>query len=295
MAHLVLTTKPEPAYDDLPEFRYHFPKTYLNVAKTGVGDLVVYYEPRRDTATLERAWGRQCYFATARLVRIDEDPANPDHFYAYVADYLGFDRPVPFREGGHYYERLLQKPDGSTNKGRFGRAVRAIEPIEYQSILSAAFASPPGPVEAAEEAVEPETVRRPILEVIAHRPFRDVMFRRMVRRAYVGTCAMTGLDMKNGGGALEVEAAHIRPIAGPHSGPDSVRNGIALSRTLHWLFDHGHVSIDDDLRILLARRGIPDKVRSMLNEDGRLRAPKSPENRPHRQFLRYHREHIFKG
>src|SRR5258705_5541743 len=55
MAHLVLTTKPEPAYDDLPEFRYHFPKTYLNVARTGVGDLIIYYEPRRDTATLERA------------------------------------------------------------------------------------------------------------------------------------------------------------------------------------------------------------------------------------------------
>lgn len=32
MANAVFTTKVSPTYDDLPEVRYHFPKTYLNFA-----------------------------------------------------------------------------------------------------------------------------------------------------------------------------------------------------------------------------------------------------------------------
>ena len=51
---------------------------------------------------------------------IERDPLRDDHYYAYVEDYLEFDRPVPFRESGFYYESGLQKADGSTNKGSFG-------------------------------------------------------------------------------------------------------------------------------------------------------------------------------
>jgi putative restriction endonuclease len=34
----VLTTKVSPVYDDLPEVRYHFPKTYLRQVESAVGD-----------------------------------------------------------------------------------------------------------------------------------------------------------------------------------------------------------------------------------------------------------------
>ncbi len=47
MAKAVFTTKVEPTYDDLPEFRYHFPRSYLRQAEAAVGDWAVYYEPRR--------------------------------------------------------------------------------------------------------------------------------------------------------------------------------------------------------------------------------------------------------
>ncbi len=43
----IFTTKIEPAYDDLPEERYHFPRTYLSQVEAAVGDWIVYYEPRR--------------------------------------------------------------------------------------------------------------------------------------------------------------------------------------------------------------------------------------------------------
>jgi len=67
------------------------------------------------------------------------------------------------------------------------------------------------------------------------RPFRDAAFAVSVKAAYFNTCAMTGLQIINGGGRAEVQAAHIRPVAA--GGSDSVRNGLALSGTIHWMFD----------------------------------------------------------
>jgi len=67
MAKAVFTTKVKPAYDDLPEFRYHFPRTYLRQAEAAVGDWIVYYEPRRTSADSSSHGGRQAYFVTARV------------------------------------------------------------------------------------------------------------------------------------------------------------------------------------------------------------------------------------
>ena len=77
MPKAVLTTKVDPSYDDLPEERYHFPRTYLNAARAALGDWIVYYEPRRSSAHLSSSGGRQSYFATARIVRSMAIRANP--------------------------------------------------------------------------------------------------------------------------------------------------------------------------------------------------------------------------
>ncbi|MES2056593.1 MAG: hypothetical protein V4564_11705 [Pseudomonadota bacterium] len=97
MVKAVLTTKVLPDYKDLPESRYHFPKTYLNQVAGAIGDWILYYEPRRSTGDLSSSGGRQVYFATARIDRILEDPELADHFYAEVSNYLPFVRPVPFK------------------------------------------------------------------------------------------------------------------------------------------------------------------------------------------------------
>ncbi len=47
MTKAVFTVKAESGYDDLPEERYHFPRTYLRQVEAALGDLIVYYEPRR--------------------------------------------------------------------------------------------------------------------------------------------------------------------------------------------------------------------------------------------------------
>jgi putative restriction endonuclease len=102
---------------------------------------------------------------------------------------------------------------------------------------------------------------------------------------------MTGFNIINGGGRAEVQAAHIRPVA--RDGPDSIRNGLALSGTIHWMFDRGLVSIDENYSILVARDRLPDPVSRMLRD--KLLLPNRPDRRPHPQFLRYHRDQVFKG
>lgn len=302
MAKAVLTTKVNPVYDDLPEERYHFPHTYLRQIEQARGDWIIYYEPRRTTGDLSSIGGRQAYFATARLSRIEKDPVRPDHYYAFITDYLEFDHAVPFKEGSHYYESILKKEDGNTNKGAFGRAVRAIPDQEYGLILQAGFttvlrealletqAQPEAAYQMSEDIA---SYQRSIIESVVARPFRDAAFSVMVKGAYANTCAMTGLKIINGGGRAEVQAAHIRPVA--EDGPDSIRNGLALSATVHWMFDRGLISVDDDYSILIAKNRLPDTALRILNEDRRLILPQRADLRPHRHYLGYHRERIFKG
>jgi putative restriction endonuclease len=298
LAKGVFTTKVNPTYDDLPEVRYHFPKTYLNQAQATVGDWIVYYEPRRQGANAAGRGGRQVYFAIARVQRIVSDPHRHAHYYACVTDFLEFEHIVPFRQDGRYLEDALMKEDGSTNKGAFRRSVRLISDDEYQLILQLGFAKPTGgQMEDAEviAAEEPEMYARPIVEQLRFRPFRDVAFTRSVRAIYNFTCAMTGLSIINGGGRPEVEAAHIRPVGNDHHGPDSMRNGIALSRSIHWMFDRGLLSLTDSYEILMVKDLIPDPVKRLLNPDGKILLPADRRLCPHPQFLQYHRERIFKG
>jgi putative restriction endonuclease len=296
MANVVFTTKVNPVYDDLPEVRYHFPATYLNQARQAVGDWIVYYEPRREGADLSGRAGRKCYFAIARVLRLEEDKSKTGHYYAYVADYLEFPKPVPFKLGEIYLEAGLRKDDGSTNKGRFGRSVRTLPAEEYQNIcrLGLRDAAPFGTVVPALQPLQEEPVDygRPRKTQIAERPLRDAAFTRVIQEVYDRTCAMTGLKLINGGGRCEIEAAHIKPVS--EEGPDSPRNGIALCRTIHWMFDRHFLSISDSGEILVAKKYVPEQVRRMLNPDGRVKLPSARSFQPHPVFLRYH-QNLFKG
>ena len=90
-----------------------------------------------------------------------------------------------------------------------------------------------------------------------------------------------------------MQAAHIRPVAA--SGPDSLRNGLALCGTVHWMFDRGLISIAENHDLLFAKGKVPDQVMRMLNPDRHLLVPVRPEQAPHPMFLRWHRDNVFKG
>ncbi len=104
---------------------------------------------------------------------------------------------------------------------------------------------------------------------------------------------MSGLQLRNGGGRPEVQAAHIRPVE--KDGSDSVRNGLALSGTLHWMFDRGLISIaEDNETILVSRNKVPGEVVDrLIGPSGKVLKPKDPHHAPHPQNLRWHRENVF--
>ena len=97
----------------------------------------------------------------------------------------------------------------------------------------------------------PLEIIRPRGLTIYERPFRDRVFAQQIQKAYENRCAITGIRIINGGGRAEAQAAHIKPVEA--NGPDHVQNGIALSGTVHWMFDRGLISLGDDLKILKAK------------------------------------------
>lgn len=301
MANAVFTHADGSIYDDLPEAQYHFPQTYLRQVEAAVGDWIVYYEPRRIAAGSDKTGGRQAYFATAKVGRIDRDFGREGHFYARLCDYIAFPNAVPFRVGTRYFESLLQRPDGQTSKGAFGRSVRQVPPKEFNAILTEGFSGvredlaaddwvTDDPLDGFHDPATP--FERPILERLIKRPFREAAFARQVKTAYDRRCAMTGLRIVNGGGRPEVQAAHIKAVH--QGGPDTVRNGIALCGTAHWMFDRGLVSIDDDHSILVAENRIPDAAKRLLVPDRKLILPKAAHLQPHPAYLAHHRAG-FKG
>jgi putative restriction endonuclease len=173
--------------------------------------------------------------------------------------------------------------------------VRLIPADEFARIVQTGMSDAPEPWELADRVAEPvpEYVVHPIVEQVSLRKFRDVAFRRHVRTAYGNTCAVTGLRLINGGGRPEVQAAHIRSVEA--DGPDTVRNGIALTGTAHWLFDRGLLSFADDYTILLSPHGVPDELDKLILPERRLRVPTNPDLRPHTTYLTWHRDHCFKN
>jgi putative restriction endonuclease len=79
---------------------------------------------------------------------------------------------------------------------------------------------------------------------------RDAKFSVRVLPAYDYTCALTGYRMIAVNGSTILDAAHIHQFK--KGGSNHPTNGIALTKTAHWLFDHGFWSLTNDLRIIVA-------------------------------------------
>ena len=296
MTKAVLLHKPDSMYDDLPAERYDFPKTYLTRMQQTVGDWVVYYEPR----SARSGKGKLSYFATAQVREIIPSPDVEDRYWAIMEPntFLKFEVLTPRVLDGSVIERSLTSDAGKLKSGGLSQsAFRFLSEAEFATIINYGL-----PADLPDWDGQPDAMRgisdsgtpfeRPVVERLVSRPYRDLAFRHQVRRAYDYRCAMSGLQLRNGGGNPEVEAAHIMPVA--HKGPDDPRNGLALSHTLHWMFDRGLIGIGADYSILVSHNKVPrDVVNRLLLPDLKLQLPKDPELAPHPKYLAYHRENIF--
>ena len=301
----VFDVKPGSGYDDDITQRYHFParSNYLAAAHDAVGDWVLFREPQRNG-------GRRAYIATARVLRVEPDPDQPGHFYAHVTDFLAFATPVPFVQDGRYAEADLRDITNPSRVGQAlqGKSMRTIEGADFVAIVWAGLRETLAPENAIRLGLDfppadlpplsdlpgmAEDFERRIEQMLVNRKIRDANFRLEVCRAYDNKCAVTGLRIVNGGGRAEVQAAHVKPVA--DGGPDVVHNGIALSATVHWLFDRHLISIDDDYRLLVTHNRVPGELRGLFRpENERLHLPQDRKLWPHPVFVAHHRE-IYAG
>jgi putative restriction endonuclease len=216
-----------------------------------------------------------------------------------------FESVVPrSRSDGVAFEAALRGKDGRpTSGGANVSAVRRLSEAEFAGIVQAGLRSLDDETEPWSETApqglqeghgpfDPAPLAGIRPDILMSRKYRDRSFQRQVLAAYDYTCAISGLALRNGGGRPEVQAAHIRPVS--KQGPDTVRNGLALSGTLHWMFDRGLVSVAEDHRILISHNKVPDDVARRLVVPGqRLHLPQDRRLHPHPDYLRFHREEVF--
>lgn len=297
--------KPDSQYDDITGEQYHFPSQYLSRVEKSLNDWMVYYGPMNGHE------GR-FYSGIAKVTNIRQDANKDKHFYADLSDYIDFDRKVAYKENGGYEKRLIQN-DGTVNGGFAVQAVRPLDEIEFAAIVESGLSTEDvwpdrydeieneetqyiddqiGFGEDTQQALSGAPYERSIIEQLTKRKWRDKKFSQNIRVAYNRTCAFTGLRLINGKGRPEVEAAHIRPVE--QGGNDWIRNGIALSGTVHWMFDRGLLSLENDFSILKSRH-LNHDVSNLINKDMKAKVPDEVRLQPHPTYLKWHREKIFKS
>lgn len=117
-------------------------------------------------------------------------------------------------------------------------------------------------------------------------------FRVAVTDAYSYKCAVCGER------TLPVlEAAHIIPYS--ESGINKTNNGMLLRSDLHKLFDKGYITITDKFDIEISKR-IKEQFengRDYYKYHGKqlVSLPSNIIDRPQKDYLRYHNEHIYRG
>ena len=254
-----------------PEEGFVFALQWLAVARRSEGQWILYQDI-----------GGYAAAARVEAIVVKEDQAGLARAGIERGSYFEFGRTVPLDVDGLVIEGDLAGSDGRLETGRAGQAIRAITPEAFERILKLALVDDDDflPRDAAQDLIGSSVNDRPGLwldpvdrtKILVERTVRDRQFRKRVLDAYGARCALTGMKLTNGGGRAETQAAHIKSVAA--NGPDSINNGIALSGTVHWMFDRGLISLSDAGDILLSRAiNDRDSVERLVYRDRRARLP----------------------
>lgn len=122
---------------------------------------------------------------------------------------------------------------------------------------------------------------------------REARFRLTVVPAYNYTCALTSYRLVTVDSGSIVDAAHIHQFADSRN--NHPRNGIALCKNAHWMFDEGLWSLDDEYRVLVATRRFDESGAEAfllsLRANSRILLPADPNYWPDKAHLAWHRKH----
>lgn len=128
----------------------------------------------------------------------------------------------------------------------------------------------------------------------AKRKGRCARFAVRVCSEYRYTCALTGYRCVTGDGATIVDAAHIEAWADTQN--DDPQNGLALSKSAHWMFDEGLWTVDEDFRVLVNPRRFTEQGPEFMRLAGyagrHLQFDPAAKLRPAIVHLRRHRGRV---
>ncbi len=128
-------------------------------------------------------------------------------------------------------------------KARLLLISRYFEPVEQAALYESFGFSPPSFGLSVGEKLVSEGMEA------AKQKGRSAKFQVRIVDDYRHVCALTGYRCITTDGASVVDAAHIESWA--ETSNDDLTNGLALSKTAHWMFDAGLWSVDDDLRVVV--------------------------------------------
>jgi hypothetical protein len=118
--------------------------------------------------------------------------------------------------------------------------------------------------------------------------FNAVSFRDFIMVGYENLCAVTGTVIRYDS-YMNLEAAHIKPKS--HGGLFLPNNGMALCRDLHWAFDKGFFTLDDDLKVVVHPKISSEYLNSFNGKQ--IRVPKDQFFVPDLENVKYHRENVY--
>ena len=283
---------------------YQFPSQYLGnfeLLSTNADMLAIIYEPRGQSRS-----GRMSYvgWGIIRGVPIrDPNSATLRYTVKFLEPLRSFDRAVPREIDGEPVERSLREiPRGNLrNVATFGRAIRGIEPDDVETILRYGSSDPlwVSLYDDEDGSQTPDGGSSRVRRLVT-RLDRNVQFSKNVLGAYGRRCAVSGLAAGGHGGLIE--AAHIKPVGSPHFGPDDIKNGIALTPTLHRLFDRSLFSlkyVGDNLVVVTSSQLSDRMVHDTESGSGlrlecgqKVRLPTELSLRPDRRFVNHHRRSL---
>lgn len=305
-------SKPQSAYADTST-SYEFPAQYLKwfePLSRGEPIIAILYEPH------SRGSGRQAFVGWASISKPptrslrNTSSGRPLWEVVYDDRVHEFGAPVRRDIAGEPIEGWLRAVTAEHRDIRTsGRSVRPLDDVDLARILQLGFGGaqdatllyPERPEHLAESLVADRTRR--LVSTLE----RTSRFREGVVQAYQFRCAVTQFSagiLPQGRVTSLIEAAHIRPVA--DRGPDNLTNGVAMTPTVHRLFDAGLFTIrsvsDGGLQVqvsnALDRRMIssPDGTsRIELNDGVRLVLPSDPGAWPSLDQIQYHQRRVFQG
>jgi putative restriction endonuclease len=309
MRALILESFVGSSYADSPD-SYEFPPQYVRFfAPLSHAEpiVAVIYEPRGD-----RNEGRMAYVGWTLLreppVLSGRRNARSQALYRvnYADPYREFDRVVPREAPGVPIETWLRglERGRARNVATFGRAVRPLIEADLEMIMGLGF--PNGAarsnLELSEhgfaETVTTEERSRRLINAVQ----REARFRDDVLAAYEHRCSVSGVAVGTSPSRAYglLDAAHIRPVGS--QGADTVANGMALTPTLHRMFDKGLFTLVYRGSLLEVRTSPhlrPEMIRGkegfeLRISDGLAAAvPNHEALHPSREALDYHHSQIF--